>query len=298
MIGCFFFFFFSSRRRHTRFKCDWSSDVCSSDLVGGSFGIKIHVYQDDVAAVALAILLGRPVKIVTTRRESFVSDIHAREQTIEVELAGGDDGIVSAMPARITAAVGPCAAYPRSSVVEGGQVLRLLPGPYRVRHYDGTLRVVAQNKVITSQYRAVGHPIAAAVTESLLDQIARDLHLDPAEVRRRNLVRPDELPWTSPTGNVYDSGSYQQSLARLLEVARYDDLRAEQARARAAGRHLGIGLACFLELTGPGAQFYGVGGAPISGQDGATLRLEPSGAVTALVGVTNQGQGTPTALAQ
>jgi aerobic carbon-monoxide dehydrogenase large subunit len=266
--------------------------------VGGSFGIKIHVYQDDLAAVAMAITLGRPVKWVPTRRESFLSDIHAREQTIDVEIGAAVDGTLTGMRAQITAAVGPYSAFPRSSVVEGGQVLRLLPGPYRLRHYEGALRVVAQNKVITSQYRAVGHPIAAAVTESLLDQVARDLGLDPAEIRRRNLVRADELPWTSPTGNVYDSGSYQAALARLLEVARYDTLRAEQGRARAAGRHLGIGLACFLELTGPGAQFYGVGGAPISGQDGATLRMEPSGAVTALVGVTNQGQGTPTALAQ
>src|SRR5207245_3461800 len=143
-----------------------------------------------------------------------------------------------------------------------------------------------------------GHPIAAAVTESMLDLIARDVALDPAEVRRRNLVRPAELPYTSATGNVYDSGSYQAALARLLEAAKYDDLRAQQAAARAEGRHLGIGLSCFIELTGPGAQFYGVGGAPISGQDGATLRLQPSGTVTALVGVTNQGQGTTTALAQ
>ena len=266
--------------------------------VGGSFGIKIHVYQDDLAAVALAIVLGRPVKFVATRRESFVSDIHAREQTIDVEVAADRDGVVSAMRARITAAVGPYSAYPRSSVVEGGQVLRLLPGPYRVRHYDGSLRVVAQNKVITSQYRAVGHPIATAVTESMLDLIARDLHLDPAEVRRRNLIRPQELPYTSATGNVYDSGSYHAALERLLEAAKYDDLRRQQAAARAQGRHVGIGLSCFIELTGPGAQFYGVGGAPISGQDGATLRLEPSGAVTALVGVTDQGQGTPTAFAQ
>ena len=266
--------------------------------VGGSFGIKIHVYQDDLAAVALAIALGRPVKFVATRRESFVSDIHAREQTIDIEVAADRDGVVSAMRARITAAVGPYSAYPRSSVVEGGQVLRLLPGPYRVRHYDGSLRVVAQNKVITSQYRAVGHPIATAVTESMLDLIARDLHLDPAEVRRRNLIRPQELPYTSATGNVYDSGSYHAALERLLEAAKYDDLRRQQAAARAQGRHVGIGLSCFIELTGPGAQFYGVGGAPISGQDGATLRLEPSGAVTALVGVTDQGQGTPTAFAQ
>ena len=266
--------------------------------VGGSFGIKIHVYQDDLAAVALAITLGRPVKFVATRRESFVSDIHARDQTIDVEVAGGDDGVVTAMRARITAAVGPYSAYPRSSVVEGGQVLRLLPGPYRIRHYAGALRVVAQNKVITSQYRAVGHPIAAAVTESMLDLIARDVGLDPAEVRRRNLVRADELPYTSATGNVYDSGSYRAALDRLLDVAKYDDLRRQQAAARAQGRHLGIGLSCFIELTGPGAQFYGIGGAPISGQDGATVRLEPSGAVTALVGVTDQGQGMPTAFAQ
>src|SRR2546427_7076916 len=133
---------------------------------------------------------------------------------------------------------------------------------------------------------------------SMLDLIARDVALDPSEVRRRNLVRPAELPYTSATGNVYDSGSYQAALARLLEAAKYDDLRAQQAAARAEGRHLGIGLSCFIELTGPGAQFYGVGGAPISGQDGATLRLEPSGAVTALVGVTDQGQGSPTAFAQ
>jgi carbon-monoxide dehydrogenase large subunit len=266
--------------------------------VGGSFGIKIHVYQDDLAAIALALRLGRPVKWVATRRESFLSDIHAREQTVRVEVAAESDGTLTAMRAAITAGVGPYSAYPRSSVVEGGQVLRLLPGPYRLRHYDASLSVVAQNKVITSQYRAVGHPIAAAVTESMIDLVARDLGLDPAEVRRRNLIRPDELPYTSAAGNIYDSGSYHAALDRLLDAAKYRELRREQETARAAGRLVGIGLSCFVELTGPGAQFYGVGGAPISGQEGTTVRLEPSGAVTALAGVTNQGQGTHTALAQ
>ena len=266
--------------------------------VGGSFGIKIHVYQDDMAAIAMAIALGRPVKFVATRRESLLSDIHAREQTVEIEVAAGDDGTLRGMRARIVAAVGPYSAYPRSSVVEGGQVLRLLPGPYRVRDYEATLTVVAQNKTITSQYRAVGHPIAAAVTESMIDLIARDLGLDPAEMRRRNLVRSEDLPYTSVTGNVYDSGSYLAALARLLEASGYESLRREQAAARRTGRHLGIGLSCFLDLTGPGAQFYGVGGAPISGQEGTTIRLEPSGAVTVLTGITDQGQGTRTALAQ
>src|SRR5712692_1401720 len=266
--------------------------------VGGSFGIKIHVYQDDMAACAMALTLGRPVKFVATRRESFLSDIHAREQTVRIEVAADRDGVLTGMRAAITAAVGPYSAYPRSSVVEGGQVLRLLPGPYRVRDYDATLRVVAQNKLITSQYRAVGHPIATAVTESMVEVIARALGLDPAELRRRNLVRSDEFPYASVTGNVYDSGSYVQALERLLEAARYDELRREQAKARAEGRAVGIGIACFIELTGPGAQFYGIGGAPISGQEGTTVRLEPSGAVTVLTGVTDQGQGTRTAFAQ
>ncbi len=266
--------------------------------VGGSFGIKIHVYQDDMAACALALTLGRPVKWVATRRESFLSDIHAREQTVSVEVAAAADGTLTAMRAAITAAVGPYSAYPRSSVVEGGQVLRLLPGPYRLRHYEGTLRVVAQNKTVTSQYRAVGHPIAAAVTEGMIELIARDLGLDPVEIRRRNLVRPDEFPFTSATGSVYDSGSYLAALETLVQTSGYDELRREQRRARAAGRALGIGLSCFVELTGPGAQFYGVGGAPISGQEGTTVRLEPSGAVTVLTGLTDQGQGTRTALAQ
>jgi carbon-monoxide dehydrogenase large subunit len=266
--------------------------------VGGSFGIKIHVYQDDMAACAMALTLGRPVKFVATRRESFLSDIHAREQTVRVEVAADADGMLTAMRAAITAAVGPYSAYPRSSVVEGGQVLRLLPGPYRIRNYDATLRVVAQNKLITSQYRAVGHPIATAVTESMVELIARDLGLDPAELRRRNLVRAHEFPYASVAGNVYDSGSYVPALERLLEAARYDELRREQAKARAEGRAIGIGIACFIELTGPGAQFYGIGGAPISGQEGTTVRLEPSGAVTVLSGVTEQGQGSRTALAQ
>src|SRR5262249_16979163 len=146
--------------------------------------------------------------------------------------------------------------------------------------------------------RAVGHPIATAVTESMIDLVARDLGLDPAEARRRNLVRPEDLPYTSAAGNVFDSGSYQAALARLLEVADYDGLRRAQAAARAAGRHVGIGLSCFVELTGPGAQFYRVGGAPISGQEGTSVRPEPGGAATALVGATTQGQGTHTALAQ
>jgi carbon-monoxide dehydrogenase large subunit len=122
--------------------------------------------------------------------------------------------------------------------------------------------------------------------------------MDPAELRLRNLVRPADMPYTSASGAIYDPADYPALLRRLLEVAGYERLREEQRAARAGGALRGIGLSCFLELTGPGASFYGVGGAPISAKDGATIRLEPDGSVVALIGITDQGQGTHTTTAQ
>src|SRR2546426_5389494 len=148
-----------------------------------------------------------------------------------------------------------------------------------------------------SQYRAVGHPIASMVMESMLDRAARDLQLDPVEIRRRNLVKRDELPYTTAFGYVFESGSYLEALEVALDKGGYARWREEQARGRREGRHLGIGLSCFIELTAPGS-FYGSGGAPISAQDSATVRVEPGGTITALIGVTNQGQGAHTAFAQ
>src|SRR5207237_9366577 len=132
--------------------------------VGGSFGSKIHVYQDDMAACALALTLGRPVKFVAERRESFLSDIHARDQRVDVEVAVAADGTVTAMRGAIVAPIGAYSAFPRSSVVEGGQVLRLLPGPYRGRHYDARLRVGAQTQGTPAQYRAGRQPTPPAAT--------------------------------------------------------------------------------------------------------------------------------------
>jgi carbon-monoxide dehydrogenase large subunit len=265
--------------------------------VGGSFGLKIHCYSDDVAACALSLTLGRPVKWVADRLESFATDIHCREHLVDVEAAVSEDGTVLGLRSRAITGVGPWSCYPRSSVVEGNQVIRLLTGPYRVRNYSAELSVVAQTKALMSQYRAVGHPIASMVMEAVLDRAARDLDLDPAEIRRRNLVRRDEFPYTTAFGYVLESGSYIESLDLVLDKGGYASWREEQARARREARHLGIGLSCFIELTAPGS-FYGSGGAPISAQDSATVRLEPSGTVTALVGVTNQGQGAHTAFAQ
>ena len=156
--------------------------------VGGSFGLKIHTYPDEIATCALAVMLGRAVKFLADRVESFQTDIHSRDHRVTAEVAVKRDGTILGMRLDDLAPVGPFSMYPRSSVVESGQVLRTTPGPYRFRDYDARGRVVFQNKTPMSQYRAVGHPVAALVMEAMVDRVARELGLDPVEVRRRNLL--------------------------------------------------------------------------------------------------------------
>ncbi len=266
--------------------------------VGGSYGIKIHVYPDEMATIALALLLGRPVKFVADRLESFVSDIHAREHRVAARMAVSKSGEILAIDIDDLTGIGPYSTYPRTSAIEGNQVVNLTGSWYRCANYRARLRVAFQTKPPMSQYRAVGHPIACAVTEGLVDLAARAIAMDPAELRRRNLIADDAYPCTSPAGLIFEKLSHQRALARMLELMDYAGLRREQAALRARGIHRGIGLASFVEITNPGPAFYGVGGAPISAQDGCTLRLEPGGAVTCAISITEQGQGTETMVAQ
>ena len=266
--------------------------------VGGSYGIKIHVYPDEMAVIALSLLLGRPVKFVADRLESFVSDIHAREHRVKARMALSKAGEILAFDIDDLTGIGPVSTYPRSSAVEGNQVVNLVGSWYRCANYRARLAVAFQNKPPMSQYRAVGHPIACAVTEGLVDHAARALAIDPAELRRRNLIADDAYPWTTPAGLRFEKLSLQRALERLLELIDYAGLRREQRELRAKGVHRGIGLASFVEITNPGPAFYGVGGAPISAQDGCTLRLDPGGSVACAISVTEQGQGTETVVAQ
>ncbi|MDE1969845.1 MAG: xanthine dehydrogenase family protein, partial [Alphaproteobacteria bacterium] len=270
--------------------------ICND--VGGSYGIKIHVYPDEMATVAIALLLGQPVKFIADRLESFVSDIHARDHRIKARMALAKDGTIAALAIDDVTGIGPYSTYPRTSVVEGNQVIGLVGSWYRCRNYRAQLRVAFQTKPPTTQYRAVGHPIATAVTEALVDRAAGALGLDSVELRRRNLIPDDAYPWTTASGLKFEKLSQQVSLEKLLALMNYDGLRREQAALRQRGVHRGIGLACFVELTNPGPAFYGVGGAPISSQDGCTIRLDPGGSVTCATGVTEQGQGTETMVAQ
>jgi carbon-monoxide dehydrogenase large subunit len=266
--------------------------------VGGSYGIKVHVYADEMATAALSVMLRRPVKFVADRIESFVTDIHAREHKAKVRLACKRDGEILAFELDDLTAIGPYSVYPRTSGIEGNQVVNLTGGPYKHKQYRARLNVVFTNKNVTCQYRAVGHPIAVAITEGIVDLAAAKLGMDPAEIRRRNLIPDDAYPYTAISGLKFEKLSHHQCLDKLLTMMRYDQLRAEQTKLRRRGVYRGIGLAAMIEVTNPSPAFYGVGGARISAQDGATLRLDPTGMVTVLSGVTEQGQGTEAILAQ
>ncbi len=266
--------------------------------VGGSYGIKVHVYPDEVATAAIAKVMGRPVKFVADRLESFTTDIHARDHEIEAKIAVDAEGKILAIDVDDWTGIGPYSVYPRTSAIEGNQVVNLCGGPYDFENYRARTTVVFQNKTPTCQYRAVGHPIAVAITEGLVDMAAAAIGMDPVEIRRRNLYRDDAYPVTSPAKMRFEGLSHHASLDKLLEMMDYDALRADQEAARKQGRHRGIGIASFIELTNPSPFMYGIGGARISAQDGCTVRMDPDGSVVALSGVTEQGQGTEAMLAQ
>ena len=266
--------------------------------VGGSYGIKVHVYPDEVATAAIAKLLGRPVKFIADRFESMSTDIHARDHRVTGRMGVDKDGRITALEIEDRTGIGPYSVYPRTSAVEGNQVVNLCGGPYDFAHYRASTTVVLQNKTPTCQYRAVGHPIATAVTEGLIDLAAEAVGLDPIAIRRLNVMADDSYPRVSPAGMAFEGLSHQACLDKLLVLMDYEALRAEQARLRQNGIYRGIGIASFIELTNPSPFMYGIGGARISAQDGCTIRMDPDGSIVALSGVTEQGQGTEAMLAQ
>ncbi len=266
--------------------------------VGGSFGIKVHTYADELATVGLSLLLKRPVKFVADRLESFLSDIHARDQRVQGKVAVKDDGTILAFEIDALSGIGPYSMYPRTSGIESNQIVNLTGGPYAFDHYRAQATVVFQNKNMMCQYRAVGHPVKCAVTEGLVDAAARATGMDPAEIRRRNLRADDSYPCKSAQGLPFENLSHQESLAKLLDAMDYDALKAERDALRTEGVYRGIGLASFIEVTNPSAMFYGVGGARISAQDGATMRLDARGNVFVATGATEQGQGMEAVISQ
>ena len=260
--------------------------------VGGGFGVKQEIYPEEILLALLAMRLGSPVKWIETRHEHVTSTAHAREQWHDVELAARRDGTILGMRAELLADVG---AYTRSlGVLCPSITAASLPGPYRIRDYTCRVRAALTCKAPAAAYRGAGQPEAVFAIERAVDQLAHELGLDPADVRRKNFIRRDEFPWelglsSAQVPVVYDSGDYEAALDAALTLARYPERRAEQAAERArgdGGRLLGIGLAGYVLLTGLGPH------------EGAVLRVDPTGQALLVTGASPHGQGTATALAQ
>jgi carbon-monoxide dehydrogenase large subunit len=267
--------------------------------VGGGFGLKMHVFPEDVAVAAIARLTGRPVKWVEERRENLAAASQARAQRMEVEVAAAADGTLLGLRARAISDGGAYHVYPITGALEPLGSASILPGPYQTPVYTYEAVTVATNKPPLGAYRGVGMTMGAFVMERVLDLVAERVGIDPAEVRRRNLIPREAYPFTSASGLTYDSGDFPKALEQVLAAARYDDLRSQQQAARAAGRLVGIGLACYTEYTGMGADVFRQRGmADVPGIEAATVTMDPDGTVRCLVSFPSQGQGHATTIAQ
>jgi carbon-monoxide dehydrogenase large subunit len=267
--------------------------------VGGGFGLKMQVFPEDVAVAALSRRLGRPVKWLEERRENLAAASQARGQRTTVELAAAADGTVLALRSRVISDNGAYHAYPTTGVLEPLGTASIMPGPYRISTYEFEALALATHKPPLGAYRGVGMTMGAFVAERMLDLVAERLSLDPAEIRRRNLIPREAYPFTSATGYVYDSGDYPKALDEALAMVEYDKLRLEQSAARAAGRLVGIGIACYTEYTGMGsAGFRRRGAVEMPGIEAATVTIDADATVRCALSFPTQGQGHATTIAQ
>ena len=266
--------------------------------VGGSFGLKIHIYGDEMATVGMAILMGRPVKFVADRLESFLSDYHARDHHIQVKMAVSKAGKILAIEMDDLQSMGPYASFPRGGVNEARQVFNLVGASYGVQNYRARTRAVFQNKSMYGQYRSVGRPIACLITESLLERAAAQLGIDPLVFRKNNFIPQNAYPFKLVTGPTIEILSQHQSIDQLIELMDYKKLLIERDEYRQRGVLRGIGFASFLETSSPSSTMYGKGGASISAADTATLRLNPTGSIFCTASINEFGQGAQTIAAQ
>jgi carbon-monoxide dehydrogenase large subunit len=257
--------------------------------VGGGFGPKLVVYPEYVVAAVAARRLGRPVKWIEDRREHFLSTTQERDQYWDVEVAVDADGKLRGVRGGMIHDHG---AYTARGINLPQNAAAIMPGPYDLPAYRLDVRVALTNKVPVTPVRGAGHPQGVFAMERVLDRVARELGLDKAEVRRRNLIPGAAMPYRRPMKTrdggdiVLDSGDFPACQAEALERAGYADFRARQAAARRTGRYLGVGVANYIKGTGRG---------PF---ESATVRIAPSGRITVYTGATAIGQGTRTMLAQ
>ncbi|HET9688270.1 MAG TPA: xanthine dehydrogenase family protein molybdopterin-binding subunit, partial [Pseudolabrys sp.] len=267
--------------------------------VGGGFGGKASLYPEEIFVCAAARRLASPVKWTSDRMEDLACNSQGFDEIIDAELGLDNEGRIVALRADVIGDVGAYSIYPWTAALEPVQVVSFLPGPYRIEHYRGRVRAVATSKAPTGPYRGVGRPTSTFVMERLMDMAASKLGVDAKEIRLRNLVGADELPYKVASGIVWDKSGFQECLNAACDSIGYSALRAMQKEARAKGRWFGIGIASYAELTGIGSRISVAPGMPINtGTEMANIRIDSTGAITAAFGVASHGQGLETTLAQ
>jgi carbon-monoxide dehydrogenase large subunit len=260
--------------------------------VGGGFGAKINIYAEEYVAAAISKRLGIPVKWVEDRSEAFVATTHGRDIIGYVDLAAKRDGKVVGLKLRLIADIGAynmllTAAVPTLTML-------MASGTYDIPAIRTTLTEVFTNKTPTDAYRGAGRPEATYFVERAMDMLARELKMDPADVRRRNFIQPKQFPFATQMGAVYDSGDYERALDLALTAADWTRLKAERDAARAEGRLVGLGLAMYVEVCGIGPS----ASLPTGGWEYSGVTIERDGRITATTGVSPHGQGNETTFAQ
>jgi aerobic carbon-monoxide dehydrogenase large subunit len=260
--------------------------------VGGGFGAKINIYGEEYVAAAISKRLGIPVKWIEDRSEAFVATVHGRDIIAYVELAARRDGRVLGLKMRLIADIGAynmlfTAAIPTLTML-------MANATYNIPAIRTTLTEVFTNKTPTDAYRGAGRPEATYFVERVMDMLAHELEMDPADVRRMNFIQSNKFPFQTQTGAVYDSGNYEAALDLALEAANWTQLKAERDAARAEGRLVGLGLAMYVEVCGMGPSSTMASG----GWEHAEVTVERDGRITATTGASPHGQGNETTFAQ
>ena len=260
--------------------------------VGGGFGAKINIYGEEYVAAAVSKRLGVPVKWVEDRSEAFVATIHGRDILGYIDLAAKRDGTLLGLKFRLIADIGAynmllTAAIPTLTMM-------MANGTYNIPAVRATLTEVFTNKTPTDAYRGAGRPEATYFLERAMDMLAHELEMDPAELRRKNFIKPSQFPFATQTGAVYDSGDYEKALDAALKTAKWDQLKAERDAARAQGRLVGLGLSMYVEVCGLGPS----AALPTGGWEHSQVTIERDGRISATTGASPHGQGNETTFAQ
>jgi carbon-monoxide dehydrogenase large subunit len=266
--------------------------------VGGGFGSKIYHYGEEAVVLAAAKKIGRPVRWTAERTESFLSDAHARDHVTKIEMGCTKEGEILAVRTETHANVG---AYLSNFSTATPTFLHgtLMAGPYKVPNVYVNVKAVFTNTAPVDAYRGAGRPEATYSLERIIDKMCRELNLDPVEVRRKNLLTPDQFPYTTPVGLVYDTGNYQATLDKALELADLAGFEARRAASAAKGKLRGYGLSTWVEACGIApSHLVGVLGSRVGLYDAATVRVNATGTISVMTGAHSHGQGHETVFAQ